>query len=255
MFNYSAPDQLLKDKVILVTGAGSGIGRAIAKSYAALGATLVLLGRTVEKLDSLYDEIENAGNPQPAMVPLNLDTASEKDYIELSNKLLDEFGRLDGLVHNASLLGVRTPLDNYDPVIFQQVMRVNLEAPFLMTQSLLPLLKRSTDASIIFTSSSVGRQGKAYWGAYSVSKFATEGMMQILADELENTQNIRVNAINPGATRTQMRAYAYPAEDPATLPAAEDIQPLYSFLMGRDSQQINGRSIDAQADISPSDLQ
>lgn len=250
MFHYDAPAGLLKDRIILVTGAGEGIGRAAAWQYAAHGATVVLLGRTLEKLESLYDEIENAGYPQPAIVPMNLDSATEHDYIELSNQLFDEFGRLDGVLHNAGLLGMRTPLETYDPITWEQVMRVNVHAPFLMTQSLLPLLQRSEDASIIFTSSGVGRKGRAYWGAYAVSKFATEGMMQVLADELENTPNIRVNAINPGATRTQMRAYAYPAEPPESNPTPAEIMPLYLYLMGADSRQINGQSLDAQGDGS-----
>lgn len=248
MFHYNARPDLLQDRVILVTGAGDGIGRAAAWNFAAHGATVVLLGRTLEKLESLYDQIEAAGYPQPAIVPMNLDSATEHDYIELSNQLYDEFGRLDGVLHNAGLLGMRTPLENYDPITWEQVMRVNVHAPFLMTQSLLPLLYKSGDASIVFTSSGVGRQGRAYWGAYAVSKFATEGMMQVLADELESTPNIRINAINPGATRTQMRAYAYPAEPPETNPVPDDIMPVYLYLMGPDSRAVNGQSLDAQGD-------
>ncbi len=250
MFHYNAPADLLKDRIILVTGAGEGIGRAAAWQYAAHGATVVLLGRTLEKLESLYDEIESAGYPQPAIVPMNLDSASEHDYIELSNQLFDEFGHLDGVLHNAGLLGMRTPIEHYDPITWEQVMRVNVQAPFLMTQTLLPLLQRSSDASIIFTSSGVGRKGRAYWGAYAVSKFATEGMMQVLADELDNNPNIRVNAINPGATRTQMRAFAYPAEPPENNPTPAAIMPLYLYLMGPDSRQVNGQSLDAQGDAS-----
>ncbi|KDE40856.1 MAG: YciK family oxidoreductase [Nitrincola lacisaponensis] len=246
MFSYQAPADLLKDRILLVTGAGEGIGREAAKQYAAHGATVILLGRTQEKLDTVYDEIEAAGHPQAAIVPMNLEVATEHDYIELCNTLHQEFGRLDGILHNAGLLGVRTPIENYDPVIWHQVMQVNLNAPFMLTQTLMPLLSASEDASIIFTSSSVGRKGRAYWGAYAVSKFGTEGLMQVLADELENTPNIRVNAINPGATRTNMRAYAYPGENPETLPTPADIMPVYLYLMGPDSQGIQGQSIDAQ---------
>ncbi|NVK02017.1 MAG: YciK family oxidoreductase [Oceanospirillaceae bacterium] len=251
MFNYTAPKSLLADRVILVTGAGDGIGRAAALSYAKAGATVILLGRTTEKLEAVYDEIENAGYPQPALVPLNLDTAGEQAYVELANMIDSEFGRLDGILHNASLLGQRTPLESYDPHTFEQVMRVNVNAGFLLTQALLPLIKLSEDASIIFTSSSVGRKGRAYWGAYAISKFATEGMMQTLADEYENSGHIRVNCINPGATRTQMRAYAYPAEDPQNLATPADIQPLYLYLMGPDSRGVNGQSIDAQGNDAP----
>lgn len=246
MFEYQAPENLLKDRVILVTGAGDGIGRVAAKTYAAHGATVILLGRTLEKLEHVYDEIEAAGHPQPALVPLNLESAQEHDFIELTNTLEQEFGKLDGILHNAGLLGVRTPIESYDPVIWQQVMQVNVNAPFMLTQILMPLLERSENASVVFTSSGVGRKSKAYWGAYAVSKFATEGMMQTLADEISNVSNIRSNCINPGATRTQMRADAYPAENPGTLKTPEDIMPLYLYLMGPDSTDINGQSLDAQ---------
>ncbi|MFY0656921.1 MAG: YciK family oxidoreductase [Neptunomonas phycophila] len=247
MFDYQAPESLLADRYIVVTGAGDGIGKAAAIAYAKHGATVILLGRTTEKLEQVYDEIENAGGPQPAIVPLNLETATEHDYIEITNIIDQEFGRLDGILHNASLLGLRTPLESYDPVTWQQVMQVNVNAPFLLTQTLMPLLHRSEDASIIFTSSSVGRKGRAYWGAYSVSKFATEGMMQVMADEVSSTSNIRVNCVNPGATRTAMRAYAYPAEDPTNNPTPDAIMPLYLYLMGADSKSVNGESMDAQA--------
>jgi NAD(P)-dependent dehydrogenase (short-subunit alcohol dehydrogenase family) len=250
MFHYVAPTDLLNDRIILVTGAGDGIGRAAAWHYAQHGATVVLLGRTLEKLESLYDEIESAGLPQPAIVPMKLDTAQEHDYIELSNQLHDEFGRLDGLLHNAGILGRRTPIESYDPITWEQVMRVNVHAPFLMTQALLPLLHHSPDARVIFTTSGVGRRGRAYWGAYAVSKFATEGMMQVLADELDNDPTIQVNAINPGPTRTQMRHYAYPAEPPESNPTPAEIMPLYLYLMGPDSKGVNGRSMDAQGEES-----
>ncbi|TBR45088.1 YciK family oxidoreductase [Marinomonas agarivorans] len=246
MMSYQAPKDLLKDKIILVTGAGDGIGKTAALHYAKHGATVILLGRTTKKLDLVYDEIEKNGYPQAAIVPLNLDGAVEHDYIELASIIENEFGRLDGLLHNAGILGNRTALANYEPSTFEQVMRVNVTSQFLLTQALLPMLLQSENSSIIFTSSGVGRKAKAYWGAYSISKFATEAMMQLLAAELENTSNIRVNAINPGATRTNMRAYAYPAEDPATIATPEQIMPTYLYLMGNDSLAVNGESIDAQ---------
>lgn len=246
MLDYQAPHDLLKEKVILVTGAGDGIGKQAALSYAACGATVILLGRTTKKLEAVYDQIESLGYPQAAIVPLNLDTAAEHDYIELANTIETEFGRLDGILHNASILGDRTPLANFEPSTFEQVMRVNVTAAFLLNQALIPLLQKAPKASIIFTTSSVGRKAKAYWGAYAVSKFATEAMMQLLADELENISNIRVNAINPGGTRTNMRAHAYPAEDPNTLKTPLDIMPLYLYLMGNDSADVNGQSLDAQ---------
>lgn len=246
MFDYTAPDQLLKNRVILITGAGDGIGRAAAIDSARLGATVILLGRTIEKLEVVYDEIENAGYPQAAIYPLDLRSATDEDYISLAQVVEDEFGGLDGLVHNASILGQRTPLSNYESRTWNLVMQVNATAPFMMTQALLPLLEVSKDASIIFTSSGVGAQGKAYWGAYSVSKFATEGMAQILADETENTSKIRVNIIDPGATRTSMRAQAYPGENPAQNPLPKDIMPVYQYLLGPDSLGITGQRFKAQ---------
>lgn len=246
MFDYQAPDELLKNRIILITGAGDGIGRAAALSFAQHGATVILAGRTVKKLEAVYDLIESNGWPQPAIFPINLEGAAPHDYDVVAATIEEEFGRIDGLLNNASLLGNRTPIENYDPSVWSQLMQVNVNAQFFMTQAMLPLLMKSDDASVVFTSSGVGRKGSAYWGAYAVSKFATEGLMQVLADELENTSNIRVNAINPGPTRTNMRAHAYPAENPNGLATPEQIMPLYLYLMGADSKNTNGQSIDAQ---------
>lgn len=238
--NYQPAPSLLKDKVIVVTGAGDGIGRVAAKTFAEYRATVVLLGRTLAKLERVYDEIEDAGGPQPAIYPINLEGASEKDYIELSDALHKEFGKVDGLLHNASELGERTPLANYAPDTWQRVMQVNVNAPFLLTQALLPLMEKAEHASIVFTSSGVAQRGRAFWGAYAASKAAQDNLMQTLADELDGALNIRANSINPGATRTRMRAAAYPAEDPNTLPTPEDHMPLYVYLIGEDSVGVNG---------------
>lgn len=246
MFDYTARPDLLKGRVILVTGAGRGIGAAAAKAFAAHGATVLLLGKTEESLNHLYDEIEQAGYPQPAVIPFNLETALSHQYGELAAMVENEFGRLDGLLHNAAILGPRTPLEQLSGDNFMRVMQINVNAEFMLTQAMLPLIKLSEDASVVFTSSSVGRKGKAYWGAYAVSKFANEGLMQVLADELEGTSNARANSINPGATRTNMRAQAYPGENPATNPSPEDIMPLYLYLMGPDSKGVNGQALDAQ---------
>lgn len=244
--DYQAPDGLLENRIILVTGAGDGIGRAAALAFARHGATVILLGRTIAKLEKVYDEIEAAGGPQPAIFPLNFEGATLKDYHDMAETLDKEFGRLDGLLHNAGLLGRIAPFEQYNPELWEQVMQVNLNGPIWMTQALLPLLKYSADSSVIFTSSSVGRRGRAYWGAYAVSKFATEGFVEVLADELEHLGNIRVNSLNPGATRTQMRKTAYPGEDPSSLRAPEEIMPTYLWLMGPDSRGHNGEKFDAQ---------
>ncbi len=244
--DYQAPSSLLEDRIILVTGAGDGIGREAALAYARHGATVVLLGRTIAKLEKVYDEIEAFGGPQPAIFPLNLEGATLKDYHDMAETLDKEFGRLDGLLHNAGLLGRITPFEQYNPELWEQVMQVNINGPIWMTQALLPLLKSSRDASVVFTSSSVGRKGRAFWGAYAVSKFATEGFVEVLADELEHLGTIRVNSLNPGATRTKMRANAYPGEDPETLRSAAEIMPTYLWLMGPDSRGHNGQRFDAQ---------
>ncbi|MAL96416.1 MAG: YciK family oxidoreductase [Haliea sp.] len=244
--DYQAPDDLLRDKVILVTGAGDGIGRAAALAFAARGATLILLGRTVEKLEAVYDAIESAGGAQPALFPLDLTTATEQDCEQLASAIGETFGRLDGLLHNASLLGERRPIANSSLSAWQEVMQVNVNAAFLLTRTLLPLLEQAPQASVVFTSSGVGRRGRAYWGAYAVSKFATEGLMQVLADELENTSRVRVNSLNPGATNTAMRRSAYPAEDPTRNPSPDEILPAYLYLMGDDSVGMTGQALDAQ---------
>lgn len=246
MHDYHAPADLLKDRVILVTGAGDGIGRAAALGFARLGATIILVGKTVEKLEQVYDQIEREGGAQPAIVPLNLETASALEYRNIADSLNQEFGRLDGLLLNAAILGDMRPLEFYPVDLFEKVMKVNVNAQFLLVRHLMPLLRQSDQGSIIFTTSSVGRVGRANWGAYAISKFATEGMMQTLADETSNNSTIKVNCINPGATRTRMRANAYPAEDPATVCPPEAVLNLYFYLMGKDSAGVTGQSLDAQ---------
>lgn len=242
---YQAANDALKDKVILVTGAGDGIGREAAIHYAKHGATVILLGRTVSKLEAVYDEIEKAGGAQPAIIPLDMKGATEANYRDMAATIMDQFGRLDGLLHNASLLGVLSPFEHIDLPTWQDIMQVNVTAQFMMTKALLPALMAAKHPSVIFTSSGVGRKGRAHWGPYAVSKFATEGMAQILADEYENT-HLRVNVINPGATNTSMRSRAYPAEDKSLLKTPADIMNVYLYLMSDDSLNITGESLDAQ---------
>lgn len=246
MFDYSARPDLLAGRIILVTGAGRGIGAAAAKTFAAHGATVLLLGKTESNLTTVYDEIEAAGHAQPVVITFDLQSARSEQYAQLAQMIESTFGRLDGLLHNASIIGPRTPLDALPDDEFIQVMQVNVNATFMLTRALLPLLKQAADGSVAFTSSSVGRKGRAHWGAYGVSKFATEGLMQTLADELEGVSAVRSNSINPGATRTAMRAQAYPAEEPGRNPLPEQIMPVYLYLMGPDSIGVNGRALDAQ---------
>lgn len=245
MLDYQAPNDLLKDKVILVTGASDGIGRTIAKEYARVGATVILHGRDTPKLEAIYDEIVEAGYPEPAAIPLNLVNASPEQYKSLAETIKAEFGRLDGILHNAGMISELAPIEYTSAENWDKIMQVNVTAIFGITQACLPLLRESDSASIITTSSGVGKKGRAFWGPYAVSKFAIEGFTQVLADELEGS-TIRVNAINPGATRTKMRATAFPAEDKYALKTPEQIAPLYLYLMGKDSETINGQSIDAQ---------
>lgn len=244
--DYRPNPELLKDRVILVTGSGDGIGRTAAIQFALHGATVVLHGRSINKLEMIYDEIEALGAPQPAILPLQLSSASPQDYELLYDTLEQQFGRLDGILHNAGILGERVSLEDYPVDAWDDVLNVNLRAPFVLTQALLPLLKRSKDASVVFTSSAVGREARPLWGAYSVSKFGIEALSQIFAAEFADQPNIRFNCINPGATRTAMRAKAYPQEDPLSLPTSDDIMPAYLYLMGTDSHAVSGQSINAQ---------
>ena len=236
--DYQASPELLKNKVILVTGAGDGIGRQAALSYAEHGATVILLGRTVSKLESVYDEIIAQGSPQPAIIPLDIKGATENHY-------RDQFGKLDGVLHNAGLLGILSPFTHIEKDSWDDIMQVNVTGQFAMTQALIPVMEKSPNASLVFTSSGVGRNGRAFWGPYSVSKFATEGMAQVIADEYEDTK-LRTNVINPGATRTAMRAKAYPAEDAKSLKTPKDLMPTYLYLMSDDSISDNGLCFDAQ---------
>lgn len=244
--NFKAPEGSLKGKRILITGAGSGIGACLAKICAALGAETLLLGRTQARLESIYDEIVESGGSEPSICLFDLSNTDAEAYETLAVNIEESVGGIDALVHNAGVLGQVTPIANYDPKTWMSVMQVNLNAGFLLTRAMLPLLQESKSGRILFTSSGVGRRGVPHWGAYAVSKFGTEGLAQVLAGELEGTSNITVNTINPGRTRTRMRAQASPAEDPNTLPTPEDIMPTYLYFLGEKGAELNGLSVDAQ---------
>lgn len=238
--------QEFSGRVVLVTGAGSGIGRAVSLALAQAGAQVILLGRTVKKLEAVHAEIEKLGAPEASIVPLDLERALAADYEAVASAIDQRYGRLDGLLHNAALLGALTPIEQYDVPMFMRVMHVNVTAAFVLTQSLLPLLRKSEDASVLFTSSGVGARGRAYWGAYAVSKFAVEGLTQVLAPELETTSPVRVNIIDPGKVRTAMRRAAYPSEDQQTLPTPESLTAPYLALLGPASRGVTGRRFSAQ---------
>ena len=244
--SYTYPADLLRDRIVLITGASDGIGRALALHSASLGARVILHGRNVSKLEKVYDEVEAIeGAPRPSIAVMDLASANSESYTTLAQSIEQEFGRLDGLVHNAGILGERYAIEQYDAVLWQRVMHVNVTSAFALTQVFLPLLHESDDASVIFTSSGVGRTGKAFWGAYAVSKFATEGLSQVLADEHRHG-DLRSNCINPGPTRTKMRLEAYPAEDRNQLKGPEDILATYIYLLGPDSKGVTSQSFDAQ---------
>lgn len=244
--NYAPPKNLLKDRIILVTGAGDGIGRAVSKGLAGHGATVVLLGKTIKKLEAVYDEIMRVGGPLPGIYPMDLMGATYKDYEDLVGVLDKEYGRLDGLLHNAGILGERAPIEHHEIHIWQQVLQVNLTAPFALTKACLEILYKSPDASVAFTGSNVGRNPRAYWGAYAASKAGIEALSAMLADETEFRGTVRVNSINPGSVATEMRRSAYPAEDRDKLLAPEKVVPTYLYLLGPDSKGITGQQFDAQ---------
>lgn len=243
---YDPAPQSHAGRMIVVTGAGDGIGQAAAIALARQGATIGLLGRTQRKLERTYDQIVKDGGPKPALLPFNLETAAAPEYDALHDALEREFGRVDGLAHIAGILGTLSPIDHYDVPTWCKVLHVNLTAPFILTQSLLPLLRRSEDACIVFTSSTIARRGRAYWGAYAASKFGVEGLMQVLAHEASETTRIRVNSVNPGPVRTAMRLQAFPAEDRSRLPEPSAVVAPFLYLLGPASAGVNGEAFDCQ---------
>jgi NAD(P)-dependent dehydrogenase (short-subunit alcohol dehydrogenase family) len=243
--DYRPSSAAFADRVVLVTGATSGIGRAVARALVTAGATVILHGRSEKTLEELYQELKPLG-PEPAVAVLDLERAQGPQYQALTQEIESRYGRLDGLLHNASILGDRSPIEHYDIGLWQRVLLVNLTAPFILTRCLLPLLNVSRDASLLFTTSSVGKRGRAFWGAYAASKAGTENLAEVLADELENTP-IRVNTINPGATRTRMRKRAYPAEDATKLTSPDALTAAYLYLLGADGRGIRAQRFDLQA--------
>jgi len=235
-------DGELKDKVILVTGANRGFGLAITMDLSKAGATVIMLGRDLGSLEYAYDAVVDAGYKEPILYPLDLEGATPENYQELQDNVLEKFDKLDGLIHNAAILGVQMPIEQYDIKLWYSTLQINLSAPFMLTQFLIPALVKSEDARILFLSSSVGRQARAYWGAYSVSKFGIEGFAKTLSEELEKT-NITVNTVNPGKLRTEMRRTAYPAEDSSTVPTPEEKSAAIVYLLSSLSPKMNGEQL------------
>jgi NAD(P)-dependent dehydrogenase (short-subunit alcohol dehydrogenase family) len=252
-WRYEPGEQLLAGKNIVVTGAGDGIGAAFAKTTACYGANVILVGRTREKLEVVFDWIEQETQTKPVIVPCDLEHLDANNVEALADNIEQTYGVLHGLVHSASLLGAKTPIAHYPIAEWQRVMQVNANAPFILTQGLFDLLDRSEDAKVLFISSSVGRQGRAYWGAYSASKFALEGLSQIFADETETAGNILVYSVNPGATRTAMRKAAYPMEDPTSVPLPESHMDMFLYLLDSPSYA-TGSQLDARSWSHPKNL-
>lgn len=233
----------LAGKVILVTGANKGFGRAMTLDLAKAGATVIMLGRDLGGLETVYDEVVAKGYTEPMLYPLDLEGAEPGHYEEMAQRISKEFGQIDGIVHNASILGTMMQIAEYDINIWYSVMQINVNAQFMLTQFLIPCLKKAESTRIIFLSSTVGRAGRAYWGAYSVSKFATEGFAKGLSEELEHT-GIKVNTLNPNKMRTKMRQDAYPAENRDELPTPEEKSPAIVYLFSDEAKKYNGEMLE-----------
>ena len=239
---YQIKEGELKGKVILVTGANRGFGLAMPMDLSKAGATVIMMGRDLGSLEYAYDAVIDKGFQEPILYPLDIEGATPENYQSLQDDIFNQFEKLDGLIHNAAILGTMMPVDQYDIKLWYSTLQINLNGPFMMTQFLIPLLNKSDDARILFLSAEQGREAKAYWGAYGVSKFAVEGFSKTLSEELEKT-NIRVNTLDPGVMRTEMRRAAYPAEDTTKNPLPESKSPAIVYLMLPVSSKYNGKKL------------
>ncbi len=238
----------LAEKNILITGASKGIGREVAMSLSKYGANVVLLARDENNLDALYDEIVNTHKTSPMIIKCDLNDLDENKAQEIANVLSENISCLDGLIHNAAILGKMASMIDYDLITWNKVIQTNLTSSYLLTKFLSPMMEQSTNPRIIFTSSGVVKKGRAFWGAYAVSKTAIKSMSEILQDELEPISNIKVFNFDPGATRTSMRAFAYPAEDPESLKNASSLIDYYLWMLSDFSNHTNDRYIEFNQD-------
>ncbi len=241
MKNYQPPPSLLDDRIILVTGAGQGIGRAAALAFAAHGATVILHGRKVAKLEAVYDEIETAGHPTPAIFPLDLEQAGDQEFAGLAEVIGRQLGALHGILHNAAHLIPPSPLEYQTLDQWLTLLRVNLAAPFALTRACLPLLKATGDAAVVMTSESHAHPPAAYWGGFAVSKSGLETLVKIWSQEWEIFPGLRINAVVPGPVRSPQRARTHPGEAKDRLPGAESLMPTYLYLMGKDGRETRGQ--------------
>lgn len=237
---FELNNQTLANQVVLVTGATGAIGSEICLGLGKAGASVILAGRNIDKLEKLYDQLLAEGCPEPAIFPVNFEGAGPHDFDEMAEKIQEAFGTLNGVVHCAAKLGQISPCEISDPYEWMQVFQVNLHSAYLMTRACLPMLKKSENASVLYMADETGRQGKAYWGAYSVSKAGLENLMQVLHQEYEQLPNIRFNTLEPGAVASELRSEAFPAEDADALPGCEQIVNSVAFLISEHGKSTSG---------------
>ena len=242
--DYSPAPEALAGRAVLVTGAGDGLGRSVALGAARCGADVVLLGRTVRKLEATHDRIVEAGGPPPAIYPMDLSGAGVDDYADLAERIDRAYGRLHGIVHAAAAFSGLAPLAHFEPEDWLRTVHVNLTAPFLVTRACLPLLQRVPDAAVVFVADALGRRARAYWGAYAVSKFGVEGLAGVLAEEVESAGTPRVVCVNPGPMRTGLRRRAFPAESPDAAPAPDKVAGGVLFALDPAAPIAPGASVD-----------
>lgn len=236
----------LTKQTILITGAGGGLGGTAALALAKKGAQIILLDKSIPKLEKIYDAIIAANAPTPAIYPFDLAGATEVQYHELANTIEEKYGHLEGLLHSATELDAFTPMSIHGTMAWGHTLNVNLNAVFLLTQVLLPLLQKAEHASIVVTSDSFVREARAYAGAYGVSKIAVESYAKILAEELSGAGKIRVNILIPGPVNSPLRNKAFPAEDKNKLPEMVEIIPAYVYLFSPQSIGTTGQTVDAR---------
>ncbi len=241
LLTYVPAANALQERVILITGAAAGLGKALAVACAQFGATVVMLDKDVRRVEAVYDEIVSAGYPEPAIYPLDLQGATAKDYDDLANNIREQLGRLDGIVLNAAWLACFTPMKHYETELWSKMIMVNLHANFLLTRACLPLLETAPDAAIVFADHT---SNKAYYGAFGVAKAGMRAYCDILAAELDNpNQFVRVNSVDTGPLRTSMRTLNFPGENPETVVRPEAMVAPFLFYLGADAGKRTGEHV------------
>ena len=225
----------LKNKNILVTGASRGIGRTLSINLSKYGANIIMLGKNEELLDQTYDEIKDLYDTNPLIIACDLNNLDENKAEEIASVIFEEYKHLDALINNAGILSKMSLIESFDLKTWEKVLKINLTSAFLLSKYTIPLLKNSKIPRIIFTSSSVAKKGKAYWGAYSVSKAGIKALSEIISDELESISKFKIFNFDPKATQTEMRSLAYPAEDPALVKKPEELIKYYLWMLSGES--------------------